>query len=87
MASNLHVTESVWLPDRATAGLAPNVNTRPVVEQELVPAAHVATVPKLAALSVPDVPVALVQLAAFHVTSDADQVALGAGGVKDAAAV
>jgi hypothetical protein len=65
--------------------LAANVNTRPVVLHEAAAAAQVATALYVALLKVPAVPVALVHVAAFHVTSDAFHVAAPLGGVKAAA--
>ncbi len=74
MLSNFQVTVSVCVPARFTVGFAPSVNTRPVVEQSVVSALHVATELKAAALRLPEAPVPFDQLAAFHVTSEADQV-------------
>ena len=86
MPSNFQVTMSVWAPDRFTVGFAPSVNVRSVVEQSAAPGSHVAIWVNETELITPDTPVARVQLAAFHVTSLADQVvAPTAGGVNDAA--
>jgi hypothetical protein len=85
MLSNFQVTVRVWLPERLTAGFAPSVNTRLLVEQAEAFGSHVATMLKAALLSVPDDPAAAVQVAAFQVTSVADQVVPpGDGGVNDA---
>ncbi len=68
-------------------GLAASVNTKPVVEHVEASAVQVATVLNADELKVPEDPVALVHVAAFHVTSDADQVvAPPTGGVNELAA-
>lgn len=86
MLSNFQVTTSVWSPARFTVDLEARVKTSPVVEQLPASASHVPTAPYAELLSVPDAPVALVHVAAFHVTSLADQVvAPTTGGVNDAA--
>src|SRR5688500_622440 len=85
MLSNFHVTTIVWFPDRLTVGLAPRVNTSPVVEHVDTSGSQVVTVLS-ALLRVPVAPVAFVQVAAFHVTSPAlHVVAPATGGVKEAA--
>ena len=86
MLSNFQVTASVWFPDRFTVFFAASVNVRPVVLQVAASESHVATSLYEELLSAPEAPVAFVQLAAFHVTSLADQVtAPPTGGVNAAA--
>lgn len=61
----------MWLPERFTELLEPSVKIKPVVEHEAASAAQVATSLYELLLNVPLEPVALVQVAAFHVMSDA----------------
>ena len=86
MLSTFHVTTSVCVPDRCTAGLGASVNTSALVEQPATPASQVATVLNAAWLSVPAAPDAAVQAAAFHDTSEAGQVVSPAVGGVNAAA-
>jgi hypothetical protein len=87
MLSTFHVTDSVWFPERWTVVLAASVNTRLAVEHVAASAVHVATALNDEEFSVPDDPVAFVQVAAFHVTSLADHVvAPTTGGVNELAA-
>jgi hypothetical protein len=86
MLSNFHRTTSECVPDRWTVVFAASVKTSPLVEQAVASAVQVATVVYAALLRVPLDPVALVQVAAFQLTSLADHVvAPPTGGVNDAA--
>ncbi|CAN5861641.1 hypothetical protein BH24ACI5_BH24ACI5_21210 [soil metagenome] len=92
MLSNFHVTVSVWLPDRLTAGFAPSVNVNFVMEQAVVSALHVATELYAPVLSTPALPTAFCHWLGpppgpvFQVTSDAlHVVAPATGGVNDGA--
>src|ERR1700746_99777 len=86
MLSNFQVIDSVWLPEIVTVGFAARVRMSPVVLHAAVPAAQVATWLKAELLKVPEAPVALLQVAAFQLTSVALQVVAPTdGGVKEAA--
>ena len=83
---NFQVITRVWPPEYVTVSFAASVKTRPVVEQFVDAAVHVATEPYAESDSVPLAPVAEVHVAAFHETSLAAQVvARATDGVKSAA--
>jgi hypothetical protein len=72
--SNFQVTVSVWLPERVTVVFGASVKTTLLLEQDVTSAAQMATVLYAELLSVPVLPTAFAQVAAFQLTSPAAQV-------------